>query len=148
MVASLREFVEDQVMIHSVVISFHHHPVGLPNNIPPHGAVSPDVRRSPVEAKSIFGTVVNPVLLQQHLCLTFHLNLYSTAVVLDHTITGSADVVQFSMWFISRTESDAGAVVTQSVPDKRVTDTLGKHRSCPFIKILTIFMNIAVKCIS
>lgn len=113
-----------------MIITLDHHPIGLTDDILSHSTIPADVGGTPVEAESELGTVVDPVLFKNQVCLTLHLRLHSTAVVLDHARALSADVVQHLFRRVTRTVSDTGAVVTQCVPNELVASTLGHYSTC------------------
>lgn len=124
MISRLGELVKDQVMVDRVVISLHHHSIGLTDHILPHCTILADFWGTSVKPKPVLGTVMDPVLLKNQLCLTINLSLHSTAVVLNHSRTLSAYVVQLRFRFVSRAVSDTSTVVTQGVSNKLVADTL------------------------
>ena len=119
-------------MIDLMFVTFHHHPIGLPDHVSSHSTVSSDLRRTSVKAKSIFGAVINPVLFHNKVSLALYLRLYPCTVVLQHPPAGSADVVQLRFGCVAGTESHASSIVPQGISNEFVATALRHHRSSPY----------------
>ena len=85
--------VKYQIMVDRVSVSLHHHSICSADDVSFHGTQHTNVGRGPVKAKPVFGTIMNPVLLQHNVHLTLYHDLYSSTVVLQHSPALSADIV-------------------------------------------------------